>query len=94
MWDTFPIQDTTMPLSKLPNQYLANMFKREGGATTVKGAIACAGYWLSRNVWKRHLPTLNFDDCMDELCGFGRVPKNYSRKQILAKGFLDAFYGA
>ncbi|MBO7717361.1 MAG: hypothetical protein J6S17_00900 [Aeriscardovia sp.] len=57
---------------------------------TVEGAIACAGYWLSRNVWEKHY----FDDCMDELCGFGRIPKNYSRKQILAQGFLDAFYGA
>ena len=90
MWDTFPIQDTTMPLSNLPNQYLANMFKREGGAMTVEGAISCAGHWLSRNVWKQHSPTLSFDECMDELCGFGPASTSpYSGKQILAKGFSD-----
>ena len=93
MWNTFPIQNTTTPLSKLSNRYMANMFQREGGAMTVEGAISCAGRWLSRNVWKQHSPTLSFDECMDELCGFGPVPTSL-RKQILAKGFLDAFYGA
>ena len=85
MWDTFPIQDTTIPLSKLSNQYLANMFKREGGAMTVEGAIACAGHWLSRNVWEKHSPTLSFEDCMDELCGFDHLPfdcSTFSRLSI------------
>ena len=92
MWDTFPIQDTTTLLSKLSNRYVANIFSCLGGGATVEGAISCAGRWLSRNVWKQHSPTFSFDECMDELCGFGPVPSSpYSRKQILAKGFLDMF---
>ena len=45
---------------------------------TVEGAIACAGHWLSGNVWEKHSPTLTFDDCMDELCGFGHLPSDCS----------------
>ena len=43
MWDIFPIQDTTMSLSKLPT-ILSNMFKREGGAMTVEVTLAILNF--------------------------------------------------
>lgn len=89
MWDTFPIQDIENHLSELGNlsPEIEALFPDN---PTVEEAIRRAGQWL-KNGWTQ---SVSFDECMDELCGFGRIPKDYLRKQILAEGFLDAFYGA
>lgn len=89
MWDTFPIQDIKKPLSQLenPSPELSEFLKTCPLKTlTVEEAIKRAGQRRKKG-WKQSV----FDKCMDELCGFGRIPKNYSRKQILAKGFLGMF---
>ena len=59
------------------------------------GAIEKAGEWL-REGWSKDpsRAAISFDDCMDVLCGFGYISSSgYTREQILAEGFLDAFYG-
>ena len=90
MWDTFPIQDIGKPLSsQLGNlsPAIRNLFAKTPTVKTVEEAIKQAGQWR-KNEWKQ---SVSFDECMDELCGFGRIPKKYSRKQILAEGFLKMF---
>lgn len=90
MWDTFPIQDIGKPLSQLENlsPEIRNLFAKTPTVKTVEEAIKQAGQWR-KNGWEQSV----FDKCMDELCGFGRIPQGYSREEILKKNFLYAFYG-
>ena len=91
MWDTFPIQDIEKHLSQLENlsPEIRDLFPN---TLTVEEAIKQAGQWLKKG-WTQ---SVTFDECMDELCGFGHIPhipQKYSREEILEKNFLYAFYG-
>ena len=55
---------------------------------TVEEAIKQAGQWL-KNGWTQ---SVSFDECMNELCGYGQIPQQYSREEILEENFLYAFY--
>ena len=76
MWDTFPIQDIEKPLSQLGNlsSEIRNLFAKTPTVKTVEEAIKQAGQWR-KNGWKQ---SVSFDECMDELCGFGHLPSDCS----------------
>ena len=72
MWDTFPIQDTKQRLSQLKlSSDVQGLFS---GNPTVEEAITHLGTWLKFG-WPSSYP--DFDDCMDELCGFGQLPFDF-----------------
>lgn len=85
MWDTFPIQDIRKPLSQLENlsPEIKDLFPK---TLTVEEAIKQAGQWR-KNGWTHFVSSVSFDECMDELCSFGRIPQKYSREEILEKKF-------